>query len=582
MGSKNTMIALVLAFCSAGCTTTSQFVPSSPLLPSPSLLFLILPLSCCTVVTEAAPTTAEQRRRRRDEDNQERRYSNEQGYEYVPNNENNNYNNNNYNNNYNYNNNGENAPVASSFAISGLFVTRKPRDIIEGLRSALSNAIRGTLYGLAALIASPIGGLKFGAGGVAAGLVAGAILGVSMPLVGFAIGGYQMLRGLVETPAAIMDGFVGCKIYDEGSGTWEEYRLDDDAGDIKRALREEEEGRNKTKNDDDDRSGARDKGNGNGSRRRVENSEYYDLLGVRTDAAPSDVRSAYRKRARSVHPDKNPDDPNAEKKFRELSAAYQTLSDPAKRKRYDSSGVGVDPERPDGGEDGAGAMVDPIVFFAVLFGSEAAEPYIGELGMATTFDALLKLGSVSGASFDNWEDVKTAFGWSEAALKRRKRETDIAVHLRERVSDYVDGYLALEAFRDTCWEEAVGIAKGGSYGASFLLAIGPAVSVLLYCSIDFLAHLLCTELCTRKNVVIRCYIIFAARRRSRCLPGLSILHPRIVAGSGEQRQTKPPLPASKVGRHEIRPPHGEGEPQSPLPIGRNHSVKRRRRRSSTA
>mmetsp|Transcript_23468 Transcript_23468/g.49120 ORF Transcript_23468/g.49120 Transcript_23468/m.49120 type:complete len:686 (-) Transcript_23468:90-2147(-) len=471
MGSKK-IIALVLAFCSTRVVcTTSRFVSPFPS-SSSLLLFLILPLSrsCCTtmMVAEAAPTTAEQRRRRRDEAEKERRYWKEQGYEYVQNENDNDHNN---------NNNGENAPATSSFAISGLFVTQKPRDVIEGMRSALSNAIRGTFYGLAAAIASPIGGLKFGAGGVVAGLITGVILGVSMPLVGFAIGGYQMLRGLVETPVAIMDGFIGCKIYDEARGTWEEYRLDEDADDIKRALREEEKGQNKTKNNNHP-SGSNNNGNNNNSnssRRRVKNSEYYDLLGVKTDAAPSDIRSAYRKRARSVHPDKNPDDPNAEKKFRELSAAYQTLSDPAKRKRYDSSGVGVDPEQPDGGEDGAGVMVDPIVFFAVLFGSEAVEPYIGELGMATTFDALLKLGSVSSASFDSWEDVKTAFGWSEAALKRRKRETDIAVHLRKRVSDYVDGYLALEAFRDSCWEEAVGIAKGGSYGASFLLAIGPAL-----------------------------------------------------------------------------------------------------------
>ena len=81
---------------------------------------------------------------------------------------------------------------------------------------------------------------------------------------------------------------------------------------------------------------------------------------------------------------------------------------------------------------------------------------------ATTFDALLKLGSTgSPASFESWEDIKAAFGWSEAALKRRKRETEIAIHLRKRTADYVEGYLALDAFKDTCWEEAVGIAKGG-------------------------------------------------------------------------------------------------------------------------
>lgn len=351
--------------------------------------------------------------------------------------------------------------------VGSLFATRKPRDVLEGFRSGLSNAVRGAVYGLVAVVAFPIGGLKMGVAGGLVGLVTGVFLGAIAPFAGLAIGGYQMLRGLVETPVAIAEGFLACKVFDEDTRTWEEYRLDEDIEEIDRAL-EEERKKNKTKKRNDDSN----------VRREVKSTEYYDLLGVPTDAAPSDIRSAYRKRARKVHPDKNPDDPDAERRFRELSAAYQTLSDPAKRHKYDSSGVGVDPERPASAGDGQ-AMIDPVVFFSVLFGSEMAEPYVGELGVATAFDALLKLGTsgAGGTPLGSWEDVKAAFGWSEAALKRRKREADIAAHLRGRVADYVDGYLALGAFREGCWEEAVRIAKGGGYGASFLLAIGPAVSV---------------------------------------------------------------------------------------------------------
>ena len=170
------------------------------------------------------------------------------------------------------------------------------------------------------------------------------------------------------------------------------------------------------------------------------------------------------------------------RKFRELSAAYQTLSDPALRKRYDSSGIGVDADGRGGGEASMSpVMLDPLVFFAVLFGSELVEPYIGELGVATTFDTLLKLAS-SGAqstSYESWEELKYALGWSETALRRRKRQADIATHLRSRISDYVEGYLAEEAFEESCRTEALGIAGGGSYGATFLLAIGPSVSSFL-------------------------------------------------------------------------------------------------------
>ena len=96
-----------------------------------------------------------------------------------------------------------------------LFVTRKPRDAFEGFRSGLSNAVRGTFYGVVAAIASLATGLKaFGVGGGIFGLLVGVMAGAFVSLTGFVAGGYQMLRGLVETPAAISDGFWGCKVFD--------------------------------------------------------------------------------------------------------------------------------------------------------------------------------------------------------------------------------------------------------------------------------------------------------------------------------------------------------------------------------
>ncbi len=72
------------------------------------------------------------------------------------------------------------------------------------------------------------------------------------------------------------------------------------------------------------------------------------------------------------------------------------------------------------------------------------------------------------------EDFKATVGWNVQLLKKRKRETEIAIHLRSRVDDYVEGFLTLDAFRDSCYEEAVTIATEAS-GARFLLAIGPAL-----------------------------------------------------------------------------------------------------------
>jgi len=68
-------------------------------------------------------------------------------------------------------------------------------------------------------------------------------------------------------------------------------------------------------------------------------SELYDVLGVRRDATPEEIKRAYRKLARELHPDVNPD-PATQDRFKEITAAYEVLSDPAKRERYD---LGADP-----------------------------------------------------------------------------------------------------------------------------------------------------------------------------------------------------------------------------------------------
>ena len=61
--------------------------------------------------------------------------------------------------------------------------------------------------------------------------------------------------------------------------------------------------------------------------------DYYEILSVAKDASQEEIKKAYRKKAIQFHPDKNPDDPTAEDKFKEAAEAYEVLSNPEKRRR---------------------------------------------------------------------------------------------------------------------------------------------------------------------------------------------------------------------------------------------------------
>jgi len=95
--------------------------------------------------------------------------------------------------------------------------------------------------------------------------------------------------------------------------------------------------------------------------------DYYDVLGVSRDVDAKELKKAYRKLAMKYHPDRNPDDKDADAKFKEATEAYEILGDQQKRAAYDQYGhAGVDPNAGGGGFGGGGANFSDI--FGDVFG----------------------------------------------------------------------------------------------------------------------------------------------------------------------------------------------------------------------
>src|SRR5438034_1415430 len=97
----------------------------------------------------------------------------------------------------------------------------------------------------------------------------------------------------------------------------------------------------------------------------TEKRDYYEVLGVARNAPDEEVKRAYRKLAVKFHPDKNPDDPHAEEKFKELGEAYDVLMDPDKRVPYDRFGHAAFASG--GAGFGRGAFHDPFEIFREVF-----------------------------------------------------------------------------------------------------------------------------------------------------------------------------------------------------------------------
>ncbi|KAK8546062.1 hypothetical protein V6N13_067301 [Hibiscus sabdariffa] len=183
----------------------------------------------------------------------------------------------------------------------------------------------------------------------------------------------------------------------------------------------------------------------------VKETEYYDVLGVSPSATEAEIKKAYYIKARQVHPDKNPNDPLAAQNFQVLGEAYQVLSDSTQRQAYDAYGKsGISTE----------AIIDPAAIFAMLFGSELFEEYIGQLAMASM--ASLDI-------FAEGEQFDAKKLQEKMKVVQKEREEKLAQILKDRLNQYVQGNK--EDFVNHAKAE-VSRLSNAAYGVDMLNTIG--------------------------------------------------------------------------------------------------------------
>eukprot|EP00529_Nitzschia_sp_RCC80_P001007 CAMPEP_0113495840 /NCGR_PEP_ID=MMETSP0014_2-20120614/29813_1 /TAXON_ID=2857 /ORGANISM="Nitzschia sp." /LENGTH=544 /DNA_ID=CAMNT_0000389743 /DNA_START=24 /DNA_END=1658 /DNA_ORIENTATION=+ /assembly_acc=CAM_ASM_000159 len=337
--------------------------------------------------------------------------------------------------------------------LTQMLKTTKPKNLPQGVGRGVGNIVGGAVGAVGIAVLAPTvglasglrgGGIIGGALGVTVGAVIG-ILGAAGLIIGGAVSGVsQIVRGVIAVPESITAPKSG-KWWNETEGRW--VYTDLTKVDV-------------PENDDDllkDLEAELDSKAFDGPSTTVVDTYYYEVLSVESNAEETKIKRQYYKMARMYHPDRNPGDAEAAAKFKEAAEAYQVLSDPELRAKYDKLGKdalsgdktsAVDDQKP-----------DPNLILAYLFGSDQFNDYIGRL--ATSTSAMLGDSPKLSA-----KDARTL---------QVRRCTRLATKLVSLIDGWVNGDMDSV---EVAWRiEGVALSKA-SYGWELLQVIGMAYEVV--------------------------------------------------------------------------------------------------------
>jgi len=204
--------------------------------------------------------------------------------------------------------------------------------------------------------------------------------------------------------------------WDRTQNKWVIDRLEEEAAEVEK-LPKDDEDILKASNEDEPAAAA-----AGGGGAAVKDTEYYDVLGVPTDAPEPKIKKAYYIQARKWHPDKNQSE-EAKVKFQAIGEAYQVLGDEKLRAVYDREGKdGLSGDK----TEVAMEQIDPSLIFTFLFGNDSFDDIIGRLQLVTQ---TLVGGSPEAENFPKKQMMEL----------ERRRVVRLAVALRNRIQLFVDG-----------------------------------------------------------------------------------------------------------------------------------------------